>query len=153
MLEHLSEPGDCVSRVADAVAPGGVVVVETWALDNWMARVFRSKWQQANPPSVLHLFTRPGIRSLLVRAGLRVESVHVYPKRVSVGAVASVAAGRGCPGSESLSPWTIWCSWSPGDRNRRGAMCSQTFVKAWPAHEVGTWWISAMCAARIGPLV
>lgn len=94
VLEHLADPAAALAVAAGGLGPGGVVAIETWDLSSRVARIFGSRWQQANPPSVLHLFTRSGIESLAKRVGLEVVDIGATAKQVSVGTVAGIAAGR-----------------------------------------------------------
>ena len=68
--------------------------VETWDRLSRVARALGPKWQQANPPSVIHLFSRVGLTQMVERSGLRVVSVASTSKLVSVGHLAGVAAHR-----------------------------------------------------------
>lgn len=92
VLEHMPDPADAIDVVARHLAPHGVVAIETWDFASVTARVFVRHWQQANPPSVVHLPTRRGLTLLLNRHGLCVLSLRVTPKVVSARLVAGVAA-------------------------------------------------------------
>jgi SAM-dependent methyltransferase len=90
-LEHLPSPVEALAEASRVLQPGGAVVIETWDIGSVTARIFRSHWQQLNPPSVLHVFSRPGLAALLERAHLSLTGISVTPKRVSLGHVATVA--------------------------------------------------------------
>jgi SAM-dependent methyltransferase len=94
VLEHMTHPEVALAEVADALAAGGVIVIETWDRTSRIARLFGRRWQQANPPSVIHLFSRVGVRRLVERAGFEVISVDTTSKLVSAGLVAGIAAQR-----------------------------------------------------------
>lgn len=94
VLEHLARPAEALTALAAAMEPGGVLVVETWDAASRVARVFGRHWQQANPPSVIHLFTLTGICRLVERAGFDVVLGEPTAKLVSAGLVAGVAAHR-----------------------------------------------------------
>ena len=74
--------------------PGSVLAVETWDLASRVARLFGRRWQQANPPSVIHLFTLTGICRMVERAGFDVIVGEPTAKLVSAGLIAGVAAHR-----------------------------------------------------------
>lgn len=93
VLEHLPDPTDALAEVVRRAAPGAVVAIETWDAGSWTARAFGRRWQQVNPPTVVHLFTRVGLRSMAARTGLRVMELKVTPKPVSLRLVANVATG------------------------------------------------------------
>jgi len=104
VLEHLRDPEVVLQQAVDAMTPGGVVAIETWDRSSRIARAFGARWQQANPPSVIHLFSHDGIERLVARAGLRLISLRPTPKQVSVGLVAGVAAGRWPVMAKALGP-------------------------------------------------
>lgn len=86
-LEHLPDPAAALRRAADLLAPGGVVLCETWDLGSRTARLAGNRWQQLSPPSVLWLFTRPAMDRLARQAGLQLVSWHRSPKLVSLATV------------------------------------------------------------------
>lgn len=94
VLEHLADPGHALAAAAARLHHGGVLVVETWDRTSRTARLFRGGWQQINPPTVLHLFSKVGLRRLLLRDAFTDVDVHRTPKRVSLGLAASVVAHR-----------------------------------------------------------
>ena len=86
--------GEAIAHAATALRAGGVLIVETWDRRSLVARLSRSRWQQANPPSVMHLFTRDGLRRMATRHGFRVERLEATSKLVSPALVAGVVAYR-----------------------------------------------------------
>ena len=94
VLEHLPDPDAAVAEAAAALPAGGVLAVETWDRLSRIARLSGARWQQANPPSVLHLFTRTGLEKLADRHGLRVAKLSVTSKLVSPALVIGVVAHR-----------------------------------------------------------
>jgi SAM-dependent methyltransferase len=93
-LEHMADPDAAVAEAADALPSGGVVAIETWDRLSRIARLSGSRWQQANPPSVLHLFTREGIQRLAERHGLRIERMQATSKVVSPSLAVGVVKHR-----------------------------------------------------------
>ncbi len=104
MLEHLRDPGATLKAAVTALAPGGVVAIETWDRTSRIAKAFGARWQQANPPSVIHLCSHDGIERMVERTGLRLVSLRPTPKHVSVGLVAGVASGRWPVLAKALAP-------------------------------------------------
>ena len=92
VLEHLADPLTALTEVTAAATPTAVVAIETWDLGSWTARLFGARWQQANPPSVRHLFTRRGLALMASRSGLVPLSIRIAPKPVSLGLLAGVAS-------------------------------------------------------------
>jgi SAM-dependent methyltransferase len=94
VLEHLANPQESLDQAAAALAPGGLIVIETWNVASGVARTFGSRWQQANPPSVVHLFSAVGIDRMLAARGVDVVWSRPTTKRVSLGMIAAIAGGR-----------------------------------------------------------
>ena len=94
VLEHLADPDEALGEAAAALGPGGLIVVETWDVGSRVARLSGARWQQANPPSVHHLFTRNGLRELADRHGLRVERLAATSKLVSPALAVGVVVHR-----------------------------------------------------------
>jgi SAM-dependent methyltransferase len=87
VLEHSARPDRLLRAVARALAPGGLLFVETWDRGSLVARLVGLRWQQISPPSVVHLFDRGSLRALLARTGFGGVSMRRGGKAVSVGFV------------------------------------------------------------------
>jgi SAM-dependent methyltransferase len=79
VIEHFPRPDEIVGVLADALAPGGHLVLETPDIAGFDARWFRARyWGGYHFPRHLVLFDGPGLRRLVERAGLRVvETAHL----------------------------------------------------------------------------
>lgn len=95
VLEHLPDPVGALREAAALLAPGGRVLIETWDRRSLMARLMKSRWQQATPPSVLWLFSEADVRRMCAEAGLELHRWKGSVKWVSVGLVAGQLANRG----------------------------------------------------------
>lgn len=73
VLEHIPLPARAIAdALAQHLAPGGVVLIETWDAASRTARVFGRRWQQLSPPTVRCWFTAASLRETLEGAGLEV---------------------------------------------------------------------------------
>jgi SAM-dependent methyltransferase len=71
VIEHVDAPDVVLERIAEWLAPGGVLAVETPNLDSIDARLFRDRyWGGYHIPRHWHLFSPHTLEKLLVRAGL-----------------------------------------------------------------------------------
>jgi SAM-dependent methyltransferase len=102
-LEHMPDPDGAVAEAAAALPTGGVIAIETWDRLSRIARLSGTRWQQANPPSVLHLFTREGLERLAERHGLRIERMEATSKLVSPALAAGVIAHRAPKAARALT--------------------------------------------------
>jgi SAM-dependent methyltransferase len=69
VIEHVRGPAPVLSRVASALAPGGILYLATPDARALAARVFGCFWHGYDPPRHLYAFTRDGVRTLLGRTG------------------------------------------------------------------------------------
>jgi 2-polyprenyl-3-methyl-5-hydroxy-6-metoxy-1,4-benzoquinol methylase len=76
VIEHIDSPRTAVARLAEWLAPGGVLAVETPNLDSLDAHLFRDgKWGGYHIPRHWHLFRPSTLSRLLESVGLEVEAV------------------------------------------------------------------------------
>ena len=71
VVAHFQDPRRALSRAAERARPGGFWLVETWNCESWTARAFGRHWHEYSPPSVLHYFSRAGLRRLAGSLGFR----------------------------------------------------------------------------------
>ena len=71
VLEHLIEPALALERITGLLAPGGLVLIETWDWQSRPARWLGKAWHQYSPPSVLHWYSEESLRRLMASHGLR----------------------------------------------------------------------------------
>jgi 2-polyprenyl-3-methyl-5-hydroxy-6-metoxy-1,4-benzoquinol methylase len=80
VIEHFAHPDEILTVLADALAPGGALVLETPDLDGLDARWFaRRHWGGWHFPRHLVLFNARSLTRLVERVGLTVESVERLP--------------------------------------------------------------------------
>lgn len=73
VIEHVDDPRRVVKRLAEWLAPGGVLALETPNLDSLDARLFkRTFWGGYHIPRHWNLFTPDSLARLLTSAGLKV---------------------------------------------------------------------------------
>jgi SAM-dependent methyltransferase len=76
VIEHVENPGEVVSKIADWLAPGGVFAVETPNLDSFDARLFHDGyWGGYHFPRHWNLFTPTTLSRLLTDRGLEVLGI------------------------------------------------------------------------------
>lgn len=75
VIEHLKSPDEVLARVADVIAPGGLVAITTGDIGSLNARMRGPRWRMIHPPSHLHYFSKATLTRLLDRMGFDV--VHV----------------------------------------------------------------------------
>jgi SAM-dependent methyltransferase len=69
VLAHFQDPRRALARAAELTRAGGVWLIETWDRTSWTARAFGRHWHAYSPPSVLHWFSRDGLRRLAESLG------------------------------------------------------------------------------------
>jgi SAM-dependent methyltransferase len=73
VLEHVDDPGALVLDARRLLRPGGAMYVTTPHGRGVSARLLRNRWSAVGPPEHLQLFSLPGLRMLVERAGLAVS--------------------------------------------------------------------------------
>ena len=71
VVAHFEDPRRALEKAAARTRPGGFWLVETWDRASWTARAFGRRWHEYSPPSVLHYFSRGGLRQLAASLGFR----------------------------------------------------------------------------------
>jgi len=79
VLEHFRDPDDALRRIAEALAPGGVLLLATPNARSLSARWFGRDWEWVTPPAHLHLYSPEGLESALRRA--RLAPVETWTRR------------------------------------------------------------------------
>ncbi len=98
VLSHVPDPVSAVASAAKALKPGGLLFIETWRRDTFLARFAGRRWHVISPPTVVWLETSSSIRALLERVGLDVVGWTRGRKTVSLGLIASLLDDRPLPG-------------------------------------------------------
>lgn len=75
VLEHLRDPASALEKVVPALVPGGSLIVAVPNLASLQARIGGDVWFHQDVPRHITQFTARGLRELLERNGLRLESV------------------------------------------------------------------------------
>jgi SAM-dependent methyltransferase len=75
VLEHVHEPHRLIAAAAEALAPGGYLVVSVPNLESWALRYFRTHWWGLQLPHHLLHFTPDTLRGLLTAHGLEVRQL------------------------------------------------------------------------------
>ncbi len=85
-LEHTSDPMQALRAVADALRPGGVVVITVPNFGGWQARRFAGRWYHLDVPRHRIHFTPAALERALVSANLRVTSISTSSSAVGLPA-------------------------------------------------------------------
>jgi len=75
VIEHVRDPRADLTRVAELLAPGGVVVLITPDVGSVPAKLLGTRWHLVVPPEHLYYFTRKSLCILLNSLGFEVVSV------------------------------------------------------------------------------
>lgn len=69
VLEHVDDPLATLLRARALLRPGGVLSIATPNATSWLHHLYGSRWRGLEPPRHFQVFTEPGLRHLLGRAG------------------------------------------------------------------------------------
>ncbi len=71
VIAHFADLRQALQVAADATKPAGYWLIETWNKDSFAARLFGQNWHEYSPPSVLHWFSPPTLKTLAAQFGLQ----------------------------------------------------------------------------------
>jgi SAM-dependent methyltransferase len=88
VLEHLSDPRGALARAAEAIRPGGRLVVSVPNIDSLQARLGGDAWFHLDYPRHLYHFTPRALSALVEAAGFRVQRItYLYPEMEVIGLI------------------------------------------------------------------
>ncbi len=89
VLEHLTDPGAALAYARALLKPGGSLIVQVPNLSSLQSRFFGSRWYGLDVPRHIINFTPTGLRLLLDKAGLVIESSARFSLRDNPASIAS----------------------------------------------------------------
>jgi 2-polyprenyl-3-methyl-5-hydroxy-6-metoxy-1,4-benzoquinol methylase len=78
VLEHLPNPRQVVSRCAELMEPGGLLIVEVPNFSSRQACSTGRHWMHLDPPRHLYQYTEAGLRAMLADAGFVVQRIETF---------------------------------------------------------------------------
>jgi 2-polyprenyl-3-methyl-5-hydroxy-6-metoxy-1,4-benzoquinol methylase len=91
VIEHVADPARVLKEINRILKVGGRLVLVTPNVRSWGHARFGEDWRGLEPPRHLHLFTVTALRSLVLRAGMRV----IAGRTVAKGVPSIWSASRG----------------------------------------------------------
>ena len=85
VLPHIADPISAINAVRSTLNDQGLLLIETWNWQSLTARAFNRNWHEYNPPSVLHWFSKSGLRKVLSDNGFEVVAQGRPIKWISIG--------------------------------------------------------------------
>jgi SAM-dependent methyltransferase len=90
VIAHFLNPSAAVAHAAGLLAPGGLLLVETWDRESRVARLFGKSWHEYSPPSVVQWFSQDGLSALCGRHGLNPVASGRPKRSIHAGHAASL---------------------------------------------------------------
>lgn len=87
VIEHLPDPRAALAAAAEALNPGGVIMLTTGDFGSTPAKLAGARWRLMTPPQHLWFFTRESLERLAAPLGLAVERVDHPWKLVPAGLI------------------------------------------------------------------
>jgi SAM-dependent methyltransferase len=85
VISHLVDPVEFVAQAYSKLSTNGLLLIETWDRDSFIAKLSGTKWQELNPPSVLHWFSRASLLKQVCEAGFELVDSGLPRKRIQFG--------------------------------------------------------------------
>jgi SAM-dependent methyltransferase len=126
VIEHLVEPSRALARIADLLAPGGVVYMALPDAGSRVARTMGARWWSVIPTHVQY-FTRNSMETLLRHSGWEPLWIGTAPKAFTVGYYLSRIGGYSQAVGDALvrGAGAIGAAerlWTPDFRDRMGVI-------------------------------
>lgn len=83
VVAHFFDLHQAIEQARKLTKPNGLILIETWNRDSWLAKLLKSKWHEYNPPSVLHFFSAAGLDQLMIQHGFAKLAAGRPAKRLS----------------------------------------------------------------------
>ncbi len=99
VMAHFIEPRVAVEHLFDLLKPGGIVVVETWNVRSWSARMFGAGWHEYSPPSVLQWWSPQTLGELFSKCGFAEVATGRPQKWIEMGHAKSLIRHKAAEGS------------------------------------------------------
>lgn len=96
VIEHVRDPRAELSRAAELMRTGGVILITTPDAGSLFAKVFGARWHLVVPPEHLFYFTKKSMRTLLESLGFTVHGITRPGKRFTLQYFFATVA-RWCP--------------------------------------------------------
>lgn len=106
VISHLPKPVDAIRRCYELLADDGSLLIETWDRQSLIAKLSGRRWHEWNPPSVLHWFSRDGLRSLGEDHGFSLIATGLPKKQIQIGRASSMVR-HACGGSVLARALTV----------------------------------------------
>ena len=90
VIAHFMDPAAAMRHAATLLAPGGLLLVETWDRQSRTARLFGKSWHEYSPPSVLQWFSKSGLTALAGQQGFDLVAMGRPRRSIQVGHAASL---------------------------------------------------------------
>lgn len=85
VLSHFIRPREALEKAYSLLAPGGVLLIETWNRNSLTARMSGQGWHEYSPPSVIQWFTPDGLTKATVEIGFELVRTQRSTRLINVG--------------------------------------------------------------------
>ncbi len=111
-LEHDYDPPRTLRAARDALAPGGLLVIEVPRLDSMTWRLYRERWPGLQAPQHTVLFSRNSLLAMVKRCGLEVVDYLPYGAfppyfYLFAGAAFKILKGKGLDLDRAILPYFL----------------------------------------------
>lgn len=64
VIGHFYNVDKSMENISSLLLPGGLVLVESWNMNSWIARILGKHWHEYSPPSVINWFSDKSLKKL-----------------------------------------------------------------------------------------
>lgn len=84
VIGHFFDLNKAMYRTTNLLNQGGLVLVESWDMKSWIARLLGKHWHEYNPPSVIHWFSNKTLVELFKHYGFEIIAKGLPAKKINL---------------------------------------------------------------------
>jgi 2-polyprenyl-3-methyl-5-hydroxy-6-metoxy-1,4-benzoquinol methylase len=94
VIGHFYDIDKALTNTAHLLKPGGFVLIESWNMKSFMAKLMGKNWHEYSPPSVIHWFSDKTLEQLFNYYGFTLVKKGLPSKRINVKHALSLMEGK-----------------------------------------------------------
>ena len=71
VIGHFYDIDKSIENISKILSKDGLVLVESWDMASWYAKILGKNWHEYSPPTVLHWFSKATLKNLFAAARIR----------------------------------------------------------------------------------
>ena len=90
VIGHFHNIDKSISNISNLLSKNGLVLVESWDMNSFYAKILGKNWHEYSPPTVLHWFSKETLKNIFLQHGFIPVKTGVPVKKISLKHAASL---------------------------------------------------------------